>query len=555
MEGGQTRGVLLTGEQERSGGGTLILLRLVIVFALIVSTAVFTIGAPSEGIVLLLKQLYYGVALYLGFILARLFLKEKGHHVVFRVLQVFADAAFVTLLVYITGLYDSFFNFLYIIVIILGSLELYMSGGFAAGVASSLFYTVSVILQYRGALSPPFAETSLKIPFQEILTHILANDFGFLLGGVLAGYLGNELKKSRMQVAERETDIRVLEDFNRKIIENISSGIVAVDERGRVTFINRPGLDILSIAPEAAVGRPIEDVIPGLDLGRIQNGRGGRNEHSFTRPDGTKIVLGFSLSSLRESRGGPIGKILIFQDLTRVKEMEERVKIADRLAVLGELASGLAHEIRNPLSSIAGSAQVLKEVGGKSEDEKILLEIIEKESRRLNNLIKDFLTFARPELNFRESVDLSSLCEEVVRAVEFSEKKKEGVEVIFRVDERVFARADEEKLKQVVWNLLLNAMEAVPAGAGIVSVLLDSTSEGGRKYARIRIEDNGAGIPEDAMKRIYDPFFTTKDGGTGLGLSVSSRIVQLHGGFIKAENNPSGGAVFSVYLPLEEAAV
>jgi len=542
----------LEGELGRGYVNTLILIRLVIVFTLIISTAIFSFGAPSSELILLLKNLYYGVAFYLFFILLRLFLKDLGGHMFFRLGQIVADGAFVTLLVYITGLYDSFFNFLYIIVIILGSIEMYMMGGFVAGVVCSIMYTVLVFMQYEGRVSPPFGDSTFTVPFQEVLTHIMANDFGFLLGGVLAGYLGNELKKSRIQVEKRETDIKVLEDFNRKIIENISSGIVTVDQNDVVTFINKPGLEILGFALSEVVGRSIKDVIPGIDFENIRNGRGGRNEHSFIKKDGSEIVLGFSLSPLREKEGSALGKILIFQDLTKVKEMEERVKIADRLAVLSELASGLAHEIRNPLSSIAGSAQVLREMSAKSEDERTLLDIIEKESRRLNNLIRDFLTFARPEVNFSESVNLRLLCDEVVKAADFSEKKKEGVEVHFSCEDDVGVRADEEKIRQVLWNLILNAIDAVPPGAGKVSVTLKVVSEGGRKYARISVEDNGPGIPEDVMRKIYDPFFTTKDGGTGLGLSVSSRIVQMHGGFIKAENNRIGGATFHVYLPLRE---
>lgn len=527
----------------------LLLIRLVIVFALLLSTVFISFGNRSSDLIDVLKHLYYGVAAYLLVILGRLFVREMKANVAGGYFQIIADASFVTLLVYLTGLYESFFTFLYIIVIILGSLEMYMAGGFAAGLVSSLFYTFLVIFQYHGNIQLPFGEAQPHIQFQELLTHIMANDFGFILSGILSGFLGNELKRSRIQVEKRETDIQVLEDFNRNIIENIASGIVTTDRDGKTSYSNKMALKILGISQEDAIGKNLDDLIPGLDdsTGKT-DGKGERYELIFKRKDGQQLFLGFSFSPLRDLRGNQQGKILIFQDLTKIKEMEERVRLADKLAMLGELASGLAHEIRNPLASIAGSAQILNEGEKVDREDKVLLEIIEKESYRLNNLIKDFLTFAKPDISNIGDVDLGILCEEVIKALSMSGVCSEKVLFNLDVKGKPVVQGDSEKLKQVFWNLLLNAVQAV-GDEGRVEVFVDVKSVQNKIYGCVTFSDSGPGIDPETIDNIFVPFFTTKEGGTGLGLAVTSRLVQFHNGFIKVDKDKRVGARITVFLP------
>lgn len=527
----------------------LLLIRLVIVFALLISTVFVSFGSRSANFIEILKYLYYGVAAYLIVILGGLFIKGKKARVAGGYIQIVADAGFVTLLVYLTGLYESFFSFLYIIVIILGSLEMYMAGGFAAGLVSSFFYTLLIFFQFYGTISLPYGEAPLSIPFQEFLTHIMANDFGFVLSGILSGFLGNELKRSRLQVEKRETDIKVLEDFNRNIIENIASGIITTDNEGKTSYVNRMALTILGLSQNDILGQWLEEIIPGLivNSGKAPGGVE-RHELTFWRKDGYQIFLGFSFSTLRDHRGKEVGKILIFQDLTKIKDMEERVKLADRLAMLGELASGLAHEIRNPLASIAGSAQILTEGDNVDKEKRVLLEIIEKESYRLNNLIKDFLTFAKPDIRDIEDVDLKHLCEEVVKAISVSGGSAEMVTFSLDVRENPVVQGDSEKLKQVIWNLLLNAVQAA-GDEGKVFVSVDVKSVQNKMYGCVTFEDNGPGISPDCVDKVFDPFFTTKEGGTGLGLAITSRLVQYHNGFIKVDRNKRDGARITVYLP------
>jgi two-component system sensor histidine kinase PilS (NtrC family) len=377
----------------------------------------------------------------------------------------------------------------------------------------------------------------------------MANDFGFILSGILSGFLGNELKRSRIQVEKRETDIKVLEDFNRNIIENIGSGIITTDREGKTSYVNRMAIKILGLSREEMLGKQLEEIIPGLDVNPEKTpGRGERYELPFKRKGGQQMFLGFSFSALRDHEGRELGKILIFQDLTMIKDMEERVKLADRLAMLGELASGLAHEIRNPLASIAGSAQILNDGDDVDDENRVLLEIIEKESSRLNNLIKDFLTFAKPDVKDIENVDLTRLCEEVIKALSVSGASSEKVTFSLDVKKKPFVHGDSEKLKQVIWNLLLNAVQAV-GNEGMVTVFVDVKSVQNKRYGCVTFEDTGPGISPDCVDKVFVPFFTTKEGGTGLGLAVTSRLVQFHNGFIKVDKNKRDGARITIYLP------
>jgi two-component system sensor histidine kinase PilS (NtrC family) len=273
-----------------------------------------------------------------------------------------------------------------------------------------------------------------------------------------------------------------------------------------------------------------------------------RAEIRFLRPDGAEVFLGFSSSPMKDAEGRDLGKVVIFQDLTPIKQMEERVRIADRLAAVGELAAGLAHEIRNPLASIAGSSQMLRESSPASGESSTLLEIIGRESERLNGLISDFLAYTGPSDRNTMRLDLGGILRDVAEAVRAGEGREKGVAVDLSPVQALLVEGDAEQLKQVVWNLVRNAVQATPAG-GRVTIEGFERVRHGTRYAVASVRDSGDGIPAGNLEKIFNPFFTTKEGGTGLGLSISQRIVHQHKGFIEVRSSPGEGAVFSVFLP------
>ncbi|HEX9191300.1 MAG TPA: ATP-binding protein, partial [Candidatus Deferrimicrobiaceae bacterium] len=280
-----------------------------------------------------------------------------------------------------------------------------------------------------------------------------------------------------------------------------------------------------------------------------EDSRHPRPEIRFRRPDGVEIHLGFSSSRMKDAEGEATGQVFIFQDLTPIKQMEERIRIADRLAGVGELAAGLAHEIRNPLASIAGSSQLLRESPGvPGEEAATLLEIIERESRRLNGLITDFLAYTGPSARNVQAVNLPSLIRDVTEAIRAGEARDGGVSIAFAAAKELLVEGDPEQLRQVMWNLIRNALQATPPGGRVLLDVFEQIRQGGR-FVVATVSDTGPGVDPRNLGKIFNPFFTTKEGGTGLGLSISQRIIHYHKGFIEVRSAPGKGSTFYVFLP------
>ncbi|HJX74261.1 MAG TPA: PAS domain S-box protein, partial [Candidatus Deferrimicrobiaceae bacterium] len=350
-------------KEEEPKGRNLLLLRSGVTFALLVSAVSVQILEPALSLPGGFQHLYIAVVLSYGWLIARYAFWRGGElPFLFLLLQAVVDVAFVSLIVFATGLYDSVFAFMYIIIILFGSLELYMKGAIIWAALSAVTYVSLLFLQMKGVLVPPGVDPS-PIGWSHFLRPSFINSLGFLLTGVLAGILGEDIRAARKRMHERESVLQKLETFHKHVVENIPSGIVTVDTQDRVSLINDTACSILGVGKEEVTGRPVGEVLSGLDLGYERSeSLMPRPELVFRRSDGAEIYLGFSSSPMKDADGTVIGSVVIFQDLTPVKQMEERIRIADRLAGVGELAAGLAHEIRNPLASITGSSQMLREV-------------------------------------------------------------------------------------------------------------------------------------------------------------------------------------------------
>jgi two-component system, NtrC family, sensor histidine kinase PilS len=281
-----------------------------------------------------------------------------------------------------------------------------------------------------------------------------------------------------------------------------------------------------------------------------------RWETRFARKDGAHLILGFSISPLKDSVDREMGNILIFQDLTRLREMEEHVKRSDRLAAIGKMAAGIAHEIRNPLASISGSIEILKEELGGSTQNQALMGIVLREVHRLNSLIADFLLFARPISPGRERIHLNRLIEEIFQMLSHSPDFNVLIRLDTEFEDELYIQGDPNQVRQIFWNLLINAAQAMPEG-GMLRVRLRKGSPrallpGDRSYGEVSVIDSGMGIGEEEIGKIFDPFFTTKEKGTGLGLSIVHSIVESYGGKIAVQSQKGQGSVFSVFIPLAE---
>ena len=535
--------------EEAHKGRNLLLLRSGIILALLVSAVSVQVREPELILPAGFQYLYIGVTLSYGWLLLRYAFWGSGEvPQPFLISQAVVDVVFVSVIVLVTGLYDSIFAFMYIVVILLGSLELYMRGAMLWAALSAVAYVTLLYLQMRGVLVPPGLGTQ-TIGWSQFLRPGIVNSLGFLLAGVLSGILGEDIRKAREGMQDRDSILQKLETFHKHVVENIPSGIVTVDTTGRVSLINETACSILGVGKAEVEGRPMEEILSGLDQGPGPRGLPmPRPEIVFRRSDGAEIFLGFSSSPMKDADGAVIGSVVIFQDLTPVKQMEERIRIADRLAGVGELAAGLAHEIRNPLASITGSSQMLRETPDLAKTSRTLLDIIERESTRLNGLISDFLVYAGPKLKNVGPVNVSGVAREIVEAVRAGEAREKGVAVEDLATRDLHVEGDVEQLKQVLWNLVRNAVQATPCG-GSVTVDILPQNRHRQRYVVVTVSDTGKGIAPDILGKIFNPFFTSKVEGTGLGLAISQRIVHYHRGFIEVRSSPGTGSVFSVFLP------
>jgi two-component system sensor histidine kinase PilS (NtrC family) len=481
--------------------------------------------------------------------------------------QLLADTILATLIIYTTGGLASIFSFLYILTIINASILLYRRGGLVVATSSSFLYSLLLVLHYSGAIHP-FGSLLSEVSNQGgrgIYYTISVNVTAFFLVAFLSSFLAEQVRKSQLELQARQDDLIKLEALNERIIQSITSGLMTLDGDGKILLFNPAAEKIFSVRANHVVGKKVLDVLPGLhgvDILRPPLLRDPSRHESFidfpfVKDEGNRMYLRLSLSPLLLEGGNAKGYILIFQDLTSIKEIEEEMKKREGLALIGELAAGVAHEIRNPLASISGSIQMLKENIEEDNVNSRLMDITLREIARLNHLVKDFLIFARPKEANLASFDLSQLITDTLLLFKKSDRWPANIEVSTHFLTTIRISSDPDQLKQVLWNLFLNASEAMEKGGHlfvsttpidrIESPINQDTQE---RAVEIIVRDSGDGFTENALDHIFSPFYTTKRGGSGLGLAIVKRIVDGLQGDVCGKNHPSGGAEIRIILPL-----
>jgi two-component system sensor histidine kinase PilS (NtrC family) len=453
------------------------------------------------------------------------------------------DLIFVLAIIYLTGGLESLYSFLYILIIIASSVFLSRRQVLIVASAASILYGSLLDLQYFRYL-PLFGGQPLPTGLAEkdVFYAVAINVGAFLLTALLSGYLADRLRQSEQAREQKEVDYGELQRLNQAILENINSGLLVVGNDRRIRLFNQAASRITGYRLEELYHRPVEIYFPPLEeIDWSGNYSLKRGEMRLKNRQGGQLILGYSASHVRDPQNRDLGLLVSFQDLTEVKALEEQLKRSDRLAAVGRLASGMAHEIRNPLASISGSVQLLSEDQGISEENRRLMGIVIKEVERLNLLLGDFLNFARPAPLQPEVVDLAAILDELVELLRAG-GQAEGVTIVRRYPEQVPMFIDRQKMRQALWDLLLNAVEsALPDGT--VRIAVDLVN------GEISVEDSGPGVDEKVRDRIFEPFFTTKEKGTGLGLANVYTNVQAHGGRVYVEASPLGGARFMIDLP------
>ncbi|HBG45577.1 MAG TPA: hypothetical protein DDW94_01145 [Deltaproteobacteria bacterium] len=538
----------------------MMILRVVLALAFLGVTAWFQVREFSFSRVNFFPL--YVIVAAVGFltILYALLLNRVRNLKLFTYAQLTVDIALATIIVYITGGTESYLPALYPLTVIGAAILLNKRGGFYAASVSSIAYGVLIDMDFYRML--PIKHKLISAPFapawEDVFMTVSTNILAFFTVAYLAGYLAERTAKVERELEEKGIDYERLEALNRQIVENITSGIMTLDDRMRITSFNREAENVTGYTLREVYYRGVEEIFPGmLGKGFEYAMSGVRVEEKFRKKTGEEIYLGFTIS---QGQGGDVDSIIIFQDLTRLREMEEALQRDERMKALGELSVGIAHEIRNPLASISGSIQMLRQDSDPTGDDRRLMDIILRETDRLNLLITDYLLFAKPAREPRETVDLSAIINETVKVFRnCPEASRISIET--HVSDSFRLHGDPRQLGQVFWNLFVNAAHAMEAG-GRLTVSTGYTTKGGilhdkdgAGFVEVTVADTGAGIRPADIKKIFDPFFSTKDRGTGLGLAIVHRIIQSHNGFIEVLSVSGNGATFRILLPIEERAV
>ena len=455
-------------------------------------------------------------------------------------LQVTLDITMVSLVVHFTGGLDSYFYFLYPLTVLMGSIVLSRGGAFA--MASLAFIQAGLMLElpyYNVIPSYGLVHPDLQSLQIRIATYLVA----FLAVAHLAGKLSENLRQTGVALRDTEGKIEDLQALNQDIIESMRAGLVTTDLRGRVLLLNTPGAEILGSSISAVAGRGINAVLPGVspdgqpDLSfprREIAVRGARDEEKF---------LGVSVAPLTRN-GKTVGYVYNFQDVTQMKQLEREVQFQDRMAAIGRMAAAIAHEIRNPLASIAGSVKLFSDMANLSPDEQRLLGIVLKESERLNSTITDFLLYSRDKIYRFEVANLTELLEETLTLLQNHPEFDSSYQIEKHfAPEPVYASVDPDRMRQVFWNLADNARKAMPSG-GTVTVTVRAA--GGR--VEILFRDTGVGMSPQQAEKIFEPFQSDFERGTGLGLAIVYQIIQAHKGTIRVEPAEQG-CILRIELP------
>ena len=509
---------------------------LILTFLLAIQLAVAELTPTRLPLRLFLSTmlLWYTVSLF--YVVLMSFWRE---HRLQASLQVLTDLVMVSLVVHETGGWDSSFNFLYPLVIIVAGILLPRVWAHLVAALAFILYGTVLELNYYGVVRSYCTSNPELKALQAI---IFVNLFAYLAVAYLAGLLVAKLRQARVQLKDASGALEDLQILHENIIQSISSGLITTGLDGRITLANNAAQKLLERTPDQLLGRPVTQ----LFLDALPNGES--QTHAEVRFDtkGTfRKTVRVRVAALNVPERGALGYVYALDDLTEIRRLEREVRMQDRLAAVGRLAAAIAHEIRNPLTSIAGSVSMLSAIPEMSDEHRHLLEIVTRESQRLNGIITDFLAYSRGKKYHFEKADLVLLLEDTLTLMRHRmtvENTGIIIESRFAVSEALVI-ADGDRLKQVFWNITENAVRAMQDG-GTLNVGVERLGDDWQ----ISFADTGTGMTPQQTEKIFEPFQSNFEGGTGLGLAVVYQIVQAHEGKVWARSKPGQGTTFILRL-------
>jgi two-component system sensor histidine kinase PilS (NtrC family) len=472
----------------------------------------------------------------------------------FSFFQIIVDVLYVTVVIYFTGGASSIFTLLYMFPIIASAILHFRRGALVIASLAAVLFGVLLDLEFYRVL--PTTDWRWVSPWSRntpdyILWVLVVHLTFFYVLAVVASSVAEQLQSTRISLKRKESDYTRLSDLHTGIVRSIPSGIITTDEHDRVTFVNTAGSALLGTALPDLVSLPLRNIFSVIDDKIATSGVRRETYRTVKEIHGEKKHIELAVSDLKDHDGVPTGRLVVFQDVSEIKKMEERVSLSEKQAAFVRIAARMAHEIRNPLASLRGATELLAHTPpGSMSTERRLLDIVIRESDRLNSLLGEFLLAVGDQHPKKMRVMLTDLVEETVDLFSREPRVPGRVSLETRIHKGVEVEGEPARLRQALWNLLTNALDATPDG-GVIRVMLES--EPTSNEAVLMVQDSGSGIPPEIRNRIFEPFTTTKEKGTGLGLSLVLSIAKAHGGTVDAESSPGGLTVFTLRLPLAAA--
>jgi len=387
-----------------------------------------------------------------------------------------------------------------------------------------------------------------------LIFRIIVHIFSFYILALLASFVVEQEKKALFLLEEKQSAFNQLDILFRSIVESVDTGVMTTDMQGVIQTFNRAAEEITGFSSSRVKGKSSAEMFPAfaaiLSESKTKEQARNRVEIDFLSCKNKKIHLGCSVSALKDNNK-QIGQILIFQDLTEIKQMEENMEKSKRLALIGEIAAGLAHEMRNPLTSITGSIELIRQGRNLEEADDRLIQIIYRGRDQLENFIRDFLLLSKPISISKELININEVIQEVIDCLKLSDHWLEEIKLNEALSETPSILANREQIRQIINNLVINSIQAMSNG-GVLSVSTQAMYYEGNLGVEIKVSDTGCGIEEKNLQKIFEPFYTNKDKGTGLGLAIVARLVDGYGGKIKMESVLHSGSTCTIWLPREK---
>ncbi len=515
---------------------TLIVFRVFFVTLLLGTFLIFEIGSYKFPYTREILSIIV-VPLYALSIVYAVLLHRAKNLAAFAYLQLSLDALSAILLIFLTGGIESWFSSIMLLTVISSAIVMNKRAGFIIATLCSILYGTMIDLQYYQIL--PLAY-DLAVKEKDFLYNIFSHITALYITAYFTGYMSSRLERTSKRLEEKDSDLKDLAFFNRELIESLPSGLLTTDLAGRILIFNRAAENITGIGHTIAVEKEIGAIFPFLEFPLETQ----RSEGIIAYNGGSRTI-GLTVSASRDSSGLKTGYICIFQDITELKNLEAELKHKETLAAIGELSANMAHEIRNPLASLKGSIEMLREGKLTKEHGEKLMNIALSEMDRLNKIIVDFLTYSSPKPPEFFKFDLHMMLDETLELIKNAIVNTDMIVIKKDFEGQNEIVGDPQKLRQVFLNLGMNAVESMPEGGKLMI-----GTKNLKDAVIISVRDTGVGIPPKNFKEIFYPFFTTKDRGTGLGLSIAYRIIEEHRGKIRVQSVPEGGTTFEVILPV-----